>query len=66
VPDLDTGGPAVEEHPATTSVGTLAIERFLRPVSYQNVPEDLLADEIRTENPLGIWRLVDGTVTRDR
>jgi NADP-dependent aldehyde dehydrogenase len=61
------GGPfPATTAPATTSVGTLAIERFLRPVSYQNVPEDLLADEIRTENPLGIWRRVDGTVTRDR
>jgi NADP-dependent aldehyde dehydrogenase len=60
------GGPfPATTAPATTSVGTLAIERFLRPVSYQNVPEDLLADEIRTENPLGIWRRVDGTVTRD-
>ncbi|MGW0003429.1 aldehyde dehydrogenase (NADP(+)) [Nocardia grenadensis] len=60
------GGPfPATTAPATTSVGTLAIERFLRPVSYQNVPEELLADEIRAENPLGIWRRVDGTVTRD-
>lgn len=60
------GGPfPATTAPATTSVGTRAIERFLRPVSYQNVPEELLADEIRTENPLGIWRRVDGAVTRD-
>lgn len=60
------GGPfPATSAPATTSVGTRAIERFLRPVSYQNVPEELLADEIRTENPLGIWRRVDGAVTRD-
>ncbi|MEV3960986.1 aldehyde dehydrogenase (NADP(+)) [Nocardia sp. NPDC050193] len=60
------GGPfPATTAPATTSVGTLAIERFLRPVSYQNVPEELLADEIRAANPLGIWRRVDGTVTRD-
>lgn len=55
------GGP----FPATsdaraTSVGTLAIARFLRPVSYQNLPEALLPTELRTENPLGIARRVDG------
>ncbi|MFI5716241.1 aldehyde dehydrogenase (NADP(+)) [Nocardia sp. NPDC051750] len=60
------GGPfPATSAPATTSVGSRAIERFLRPVSYQNVPEELLADEIRAENPLGIWRRVDGAVTRD-
>ena len=57
------GGP----FPATsdaraTSVGTLAIARFLRPVSYQNLPEALLPAELRTENPLGIARRVDGKV----
>lgn len=55
------GGP----YPATsdgrsTSVGTRAIERFLRPVSYQTVPEALLPPELQEDNPLGIARLVDG------
>ena len=31
----------------TTSVGTLAIERFLRPVCYQNLPEGLLPSMLR-------------------
>ncbi len=31
----------------TTSVGTLAIERFLRPVCYQDLPEELLPEELR-------------------
>jgi 2,5-dioxopentanoate dehydrogenase len=44
----------------TTSVGTLAIHRFTRPVCYQNFPQSLLPAELRDENPLGIWRLVDG------
>ena len=44
----------------TTSVGTLAINRFVRPVSYQNFPDELLPDELKTNNPLGIWRLVNG------
>lgn len=60
------GGPfPATSAPSTTSVGSRAIERFLRPVAYQNVPDDLLAEEIRTDNPLGIWRRVDGAITRD-
>lgn len=55
------GGP----YPATTavgstSVGTAAIERFLRPVAYQGFPQQLLPDALREENPLGLPRLVDG------
>lgn len=55
------GGP----YPATsdargTSVGTLAIDRFLRPVCYQNVPDACLPDALKNANPLGILRLVDG------
>jgi NADP-dependent aldehyde dehydrogenase len=57
------GGP----YPATadgrsTSVGTRAIERFLRPVSYQNFPDAALPDELKEANPLRIWRLVDGAL----
>jgi alpha-ketoglutaric semialdehyde dehydrogenase len=44
----------------TTSVGTLAIHRFTRPVCYQNFPQNLLPAELKDDNPLGIWRLVDG------
>jgi 2,5-dioxopentanoate dehydrogenase len=55
------GGP----FPATTdsrstSVGTLAITRFTRPVCYQNFPEELLPNELKSDNPEGIWRLIDG------
>ncbi|MEU5957188.1 aldehyde dehydrogenase (NADP(+)) [Streptomyces sp. NPDC047525] len=50
--------------PATTSVGTGAIARFLRPVSYQNVPAELLPPELGDDNPLHLWRRVDGTPTR--
>jgi NADP-dependent aldehyde dehydrogenase len=46
---------------ATTSVGTLAIERWLRPVAYQNLPSALLPAELRDGNPLGVPRLRDGT-----
>ncbi|WP_341644547.1 aldehyde dehydrogenase (NADP(+)) [Thauera sp. SDU_THAU2] len=60
------GGP----YPATsdsrgTSVGTLAIDRFLRPVCFQNYPDAYLPPALRDANPLGIVRLVDGQPTRD-
>ena len=44
----------------TTSVGSSAIERFLRPVCYQSVPDALLPEALKQGNPLGIWRQVDG------
>jgi alpha-ketoglutaric semialdehyde dehydrogenase len=44
----------------TTSVGTTAIRRFTRPVCYQNFPDNLLPDELKNDNPLNIWRLIDG------
>jgi len=55
------GGP----YPATsdaraTSVGSLAIERFLRPVCYQNYPQASLPPALQDSNPLGLRRLVDG------
>ena len=47
----------------TTSVGATAIERFLRPVCYQDVPSELLPEELRDDNPLGLARVVDGELT---
>ncbi|MEP9347772.1 aldehyde dehydrogenase (NADP(+)) [Xanthobacter sp. KR7-225] len=44
----------------TTSVGTLAIRRFLRPVCYQDVPDALLPDALKRANPLGVPRRMDG------
>lgn len=44
----------------TTSVGSLAIERFLRPVCYQDLPDALLPRELQQANPFGIPRRVDG------
>ena len=60
------GGP----YPATsdargTSVGSLAIDRFLRPVCYQNYPDALLPEALQNANPLGILRLVDGQPSRE-
>ena len=44
----------------TTSVGTLAIDRFLRPVAYQNFPDELLPAALREANPWSVPRLIDG------
>ncbi len=65
-PSMQHGGP----YPATTdarftSVGTAAIARFARPVCYQNFPETLLPEELHNRNRRGIWRLVNGALTKD-
>ncbi|MGB0733079.1 MAG: aldehyde dehydrogenase (NADP(+)) [Pontibacterium sp.] len=44
----------------TTSVGSAAINRFLRPVCYQDLPDALLPDALKANNPLSIRRLVNG------
>jgi NADP-dependent aldehyde dehydrogenase len=44
----------------STSVGTRAIERFARLVCYQDFPQTALPVELKDNNPLGIWRMVDG------
>jgi NADP-dependent aldehyde dehydrogenase len=49
----------------TTSVGSQAIFRFARPVCYQDFPQACLPEELKNENPLGIWRMINGTMTRD-
>jgi acyl-CoA reductase-like NAD-dependent aldehyde dehydrogenase len=60
------GGPyPATTAPGTTSVGMTAIARFLRPVAWQNAPASALPPALRDENPLGIWRRVNGVPTRD-
>lgn len=49
----------------TTSVGTRAVERFLRPVSYQDTPRSILPSPIAEGNPDRLLRRTDGTPTRD-
>jgi NADP-dependent aldehyde dehydrogenase len=60
------GGP----FPATTdsrstSVGAEAIKRFVRPVCFQDCPQDFLPDPLKNTNPLGIMRKVNGNLTRE-
>jgi alpha-ketoglutaric semialdehyde dehydrogenase len=57
------GGP----YPSTsdsrsTSVGAMAIDRFLRPVCYQNLPATLLPEALQDGNPLHLLRLIDGKI----
>lgn len=60
------GGP----YPATchsyfTSVGTRCIERFVRPVCYQDWPDSQLPLALQNANPRGVWRMVDGERSRE-
>jgi alpha-ketoglutaric semialdehyde dehydrogenase len=55
------GGPFPStSNSAFTSVGSSSIDRFLRPVSYQDMPADLLPLALRDGNPLDLWRVIDG------
>jgi NADP-dependent aldehyde dehydrogenase len=58
-PAMVHGGPyPATSDTRTTSVGTLAIERFLRPVCYQDMPDDLLPDALKAANPWHVPRRV--------
>ena len=60
------GGPyPATSDPRTTSVGTRAIERFSRLICYQDFPQNLLPEELKDPNPLGIVRMVDGITGKD-
>ncbi|WP_322031294.1 aldehyde dehydrogenase (NADP(+)) [Paraburkholderia sp. J76] len=59
------GGPFPATSDArTTSVGAMAIERFLRPVCYQDLPAELLPVTLQNDNPLALWRLRDGELVK--
>ncbi|NMO52429.1 aldehyde dehydrogenase (NADP(+)) [Actinoplanes sp. TBRC 11911] len=54
-PAMQHGGPfPATTNPTTTSVGTAAIARFLRPVTYQDCPPALLPEPLRDDNPWGV------------
>ena len=64
---IQHGGP----YPASTdsrfgSVGADAIKRFVRPITFQNWPDNLLPDELKNENPLAIWRTVNNELTKEK
>ncbi|MFI5129920.1 MAG: aldehyde dehydrogenase (NADP(+)) [Chitinophagales bacterium] len=64
---MQHGGP----FPATTdsrftSVGADGFKRFARPIAYQNWPDELLPDELKNTNPLGIMRTVNDQLTKKK
>ena len=62
---MEHGGPwPATTAPTTTSVGTAAISRFLRPVAWQAIPDELLPPALQEANPLGLPRRVDGRIER--
>jgi alpha-ketoglutaric semialdehyde dehydrogenase len=63
---MQHGGPyPASTDPRSTSVGTASIVRFARPVCYQDFPDAALPEPLRNRNALGIWRRIDGALTRD-
>ena len=59
------GGPFPSaSNSAFTSVGADSIKRFVRPLSFQNWPDDFLPEELKNANPLNIWRTVDNVKTK--
>ncbi|EEX32955.1 MULTISPECIES: aldehyde dehydrogenase (NADP(+)) [Vibrio] len=55
------GGPyPASTMPASTSVGAEAIKRWLRPVAYQSMPDELLPQALQQANPLNVRRTIDG------
>ena len=59
------GGP----YPATTdarftAVGEDAIKRWVRPIAYQDCPQEFLPESLRNKNTQNIYRIVNGALTR--
>ena len=61
------GGPyPATTAPQSTSVGTNAIKRFVRPICFQDYPKALLPKALHNDNPLNIWRLINGLWTNEK
>ena len=60
------GGPyPASSESRSTSVGTAAILRFVRPICYQDFPQNTLPPELQDINPKKIWRLVENALSRE-
>lgn len=63
-PSMHHGGPYPSSTDSRfTAVGIHSIKRWVRPISYQDWPDNLLPNELKNSNPLGISRLVDNIHT---
>ncbi|OUR98370.1 aldehyde dehydrogenase (NADP(+)) [Flavobacteriales bacterium 33_180_T64] len=64
-PSMVHGGPYPSSTDSRfTAVGIHSIKRWVRPFSYQDWPNELLPDELKNQNPLGILRLVNNKQTK--
>ena len=66
-PSMVHGGP----YPASTdsrftAVGVHSIRRWVRPLSFQDWPDNMLPDELKNDNPLGIYRLVNNVQSTNK
>ena len=66
-PSMLHGGP----YPASTdsrftAVGIKSIDRWVRPLSYQDFPNELLPDSLKNNNPKTLLRLVNGVYTKNK
>lgn len=62
---MNHGGPFPASTDARfTSVGTKSIQRFVRPICFQDAPQHLLPEALRDENPLALFRLLNGVITQ--
>jgi NADP-dependent aldehyde dehydrogenase len=60
---MQHGGPwPATTNSSATSVGASGVDRWLRPVTYQGVPEELLPEALRDANPLAVPQRVDGVL----
>ena len=63
-PSMHHGGPYPSSTDSRfTAVGIHAIKRWVRPVSYQDWPNELLPEELKDQNPLKIMRLINNQQT---
>ncbi len=59
------GGPwPATSNPTATSVGAAALRRFVRPIAFQSVPDDLLPAEAQADNPWRLPRRINGILTQ--
>ncbi|CAM4329163.1 aldehyde dehydrogenase (NADP(+)) [Zobellia nedashkovskayae] len=66
-PSMQHGGPfPASTDSRFTSVGVSAVKRWVRPVSFQNWPQELLPEELQNGNPLAIMRIVDSEHTNKK
>jgi NADP-dependent aldehyde dehydrogenase len=60
------GGPfPASSNAMFTSVGATSIDRFLRPVCYQDMPDQLLPEALKQNNSSEIFRMLDGQLRKD-